>query len=138
MAGFPTGTVNGFGWKNITILSAGLQYQVSQKFPVRVGYTYSSNPIPDKLAFFSIPATAVIENAAQIGFGYKVNDAWNLDFVYHQGFRGEGSEGSILSPAAITPTNPLGAIPGTTVSYDMETSLVQVSVTYSFDKTTKQ
>jgi long-chain fatty acid transport protein len=137
MAGFPTGAVNGFGWQNITILSAGLQYQVTQNIPVRIGYTYSSNPIPDELTFFSIPATAVIENAAQIGFGYKVNDVWNLDVVYHQGFRGRGSEGSILSPAAITPTNPLGAIPGTSVSYDMETALIQFSVTYSFDKNSK-
>ncbi len=134
MAGYPTGAVNGFGWQNITILSAGLQYQLLEKMPIRFGYTYSSDPIPDELTFFSIPATAVINNAAQFGFGYNVNDKWNLDFVYHHGFRGTGSQGSLLSPAAITPNNPLGKIPGTSVSYDMETSMVQVSVTYTFAK----
>ncbi|PTM06352.1 MAG: hydrocarbon degradation protein, partial [Bacteroidetes bacterium] len=45
-AGFPTGAVNGFGWKNISILSAGLQYKGIDKLPLRFGYTYSSNPIP--------------------------------------------------------------------------------------------
>ena len=31
MAGFPTGSVNGFGWKNISILSAGLQLKLINK-----------------------------------------------------------------------------------------------------------
>ncbi len=133
-AGFPTGAVNGFGWKSMTILSVGLQYKVNEKLPVRIGYTYSSNPIDDELTFFSIPATAVIENAGQIGFGYKVNDKIEFNAVYHHGFREDGSKGQLLSPAAITPTNPLGKIPGSSISYDMETSMVQVSFNYTFGK----
>lgn len=130
--GFPTGAVNGFGWKNMSILSLGLQFQATEKLPIRVGYTYSSNPIDDELAFFSIPATAVIENAAQIGLGYTLSDKLELNAVYHYGFRGDGASGNLLNPQLITPNNPLGKVPGTSVSYDMETSMIQLNVVYKF------
>ena len=132
--GFPTGAVNGFGWKSMSILSLGLQFQATEKLPLRIGYTYSSNPIDDELAFFSIPATAVIENAAQFGLGYVINDKMKVDAVYHYGFRGDGASGTLLSPAAITPSNPLGKLPGTSVSYDMSTSMFQISFSYDFSK----
>ena len=102
--------------------------------PIRIGYTYSSNPIDDSLAFFSIPATAVINDAAQIGLGYKFSDNVEINGVYHHGFRGKGSSGSLLNPMAITPDNPLGALPGTNVSYDMETSMIQFTLNYTFNK----
>lgn len=133
-AGFPTGAVNGFGWQNMSILSMGLQYQITEKMPIRVGYTHNSSAIKDELAFFSAPATAAINDAAQLGLGYRFNDKWELNALYHQGFRGKGASGQLLSPAAITPTNPLGAIPGTSVSYDMETSLIQFTINYTFGK----
>ena len=131
-AGYPTGAVNGFGWRSMTILSLGLQFQATEKLPIRIGYTYSSNPIKDELAFFSIPATAVIENAAQIGLGYTISDKFELNAVYHYGFRGDGVSGNLLNPQLITQNNPLGKVPGTSVSYDMETSMVQLNVVYKF------
>lgn len=134
-AGFPTGAVNGFGWKSMSIVSVGLQYKGVDKLPIRIGYTYSTNPIDDELAFFSIPATAVIENAMQVGFSYIINDKIDLSAVYHYGFRGDGASGQMMSPLAITPDNPLGQLPGTSVSYDMSTSMIQVGINYSFGKT---
>lgn len=130
----PTGAVNGFGWKSMTILSLGLQYQATEKLPIRVGYTYSSNPIDDELAFFSIPATAVIENAAQIGLGYTINDKMEFNAVYHYGFRGDGASGQLLNPQLINPNNPLGKVPGSSVSYDMTTSMIQLNFVYKFGK----
>ncbi len=137
-AGFPTGAVNGFGWKSMSIISVGVQYKGVDKLPIRIGYTYSSNPIEDELAFFSIPATAVIENAMQIGFSYVINDKIDLSAVYHYGFRGDGVSGEMMSPLAITPDNPLGKLPGTSVSYDMSTSLIQFGINYSFGKTSSE
>ena len=130
----PTASVAGFGWESITIVSAGLQYKITDKFPVRVGYTYSSNPIQNELAFFSIPATAIIKDAAQLGLGYKFSDRIEVNAVYHQGFRGKGSSGQLLSPLAISPNNPTGALPGTNVSYKMETSMIMVGLSYTFNK----
>jgi len=52
--------------------------------------------------------------------------------VYHYGFRGDGASGNILNPQLITPANPLGKVPGSSVSYDMSTSMIQVSFNYIF------
>ncbi len=129
-----TASVAGFGWKNISILSAGLQYKGIDKLPLRFGYTYSSNPIPEEITFFNIPATAVIKNAYQFGLSYVVNDSWKLDAVYHYGDSNGATEGQILNPMAISPSNPNGAIPGSSVSYEMTTSMVQFGISYTFNK----
>jgi long-chain fatty acid transport protein len=129
-----TGSVAGFGWKNISILSAGLQYKGINKLPLRLGYTYSSNPISNDLAFFNIPATAIIKNAYQFGLSYVVNDSWKVDAVYHYGTSDGSTEGKVLSPQMVSPSNPLGAIPGSSVSYDMTTSMIQFGLSYTFNK----
>jgi long-chain fatty acid transport protein len=129
-----TASVAGFGWENINIISAGLQYKGIDKLPLRVGYTYSSNPITEELAFFSVPATAIIKNAFQFGFSYEASENLSLDAVYHYGTSGGSTEGLILSPLAISPNNPLGALPGTSVSYDMTTSMIMVGFSYTFNK----
>ncbi len=132
--GFPTGAVNGFGWENMDIISAGIQYKGIDKLPLRFGYTYSSNPINNELAFFSIPATAVIKNAFQFGFSYEASNNLSLDLVYHHGDSDGKTEGPLLNPLNITPTNPFGAVPGTSVSYEMTTSMIMVGVSYTFNK----
>ncbi len=130
-----TGSVKGFGWNNINILSAGIQYKGIKKLPLRVGYTYSSNPIDPQLAFFSSPATAVIKNAFQFGFSYPLTDNLMLNGVYHHGTSGkDDTSGPLLNPMMASPTNPYGAIPGTSISYSMKTDLIMVGVTYKFKK----
>ncbi len=150
--GFPTGAVNGFGWENISIISAGLQYKGIDKVPLRIGYTYSSNPISDELAFFSSPATAIIKNAFQFGFSYEASDNLRLDAVYHYGSSGDATKGQLLNPTPAidfnedgfpdgpwdATNNPLGAIPGSEVSYKMTTSMFMVGVSYTFSKKEKE
>lgn len=127
-----TGTVAGFGWDNISIVSAGIQYKGIDKLPLRIGYTYSSNPISKEVAFFNVPATAIIKDAFQFGLSYKMNESLSLDGVFHYGDSGGTTSGQMLSPMMVTQGNPLGAIPGSTVSYDMTTSMVMVGVSYKF------
>ncbi|WP_111707508.1 OmpP1/FadL family transporter [Lutibacter citreus] len=146
MAGFPTGAVNGFGWKNINILSVGLQYKGIEKMPLRVGYTYSSNPIDEELAFFSTPATAVIANAFQLGFGYEINENFTLNGVFHYGKSDGKTSGSLLNPTPAVDfngdgmpdgpwdatSNPLGVVPNSEVGYEMSTSMIMLGFSYTF------
>lgn len=129
----PTGSVAGFGWNNMNIISAGIQYKGVARLPIRIGYTYSSNPIDEELAFFSVSAPAIIENAVQIGLSYEPNSKFSIDAVYHHGFSGK-TTGQMLNPMAAGPTNPLGAIPGTTVSYTMSTDLAMIGFSYFFNR----
>ena len=129
-----TGSVQGFGWKNVNILSAGIQYKGIAKLPLRIGYTYSSNPISSELAFFSSPATAVVKNALQFGFGYHFNDNFTLNGVYHHGMSNGKTEGPLLNPMMASASNPYGAIPNSSVSYTMNTDLLMVGISYTFSK----
>jgi long-chain fatty acid transport protein len=127
-----TASVVGFGWDNISVISAGLQYKGINKFPLRAGYTYSSNPISSELAFFSTPATATIKNAFQLGFGYEFNKRLTLNTVYHHGSTGASTSGPLLNPMMITASNPYGAIPNSNVSYKMTTDMAMVGINYTF------
>jgi long-chain fatty acid transport protein len=128
----PVGSVAGFGWQNINILSAGIQYKGVNRLPIRLGYTYSSNPIENDFAFFSIPATAIIKNAFQVGLGYELNDKWTIDGVFHYGDSGNATSGPFLNPRFISDDNAFGAVHGTNVSYDMTTSMVMFGVQYQW------
>ncbi|WP_222983185.1 OmpP1/FadL family transporter [Flagellimonas meishanensis] len=119
-------SVAGFGWENINIISAGIQYKAIDKLPLRVGYTYSSNPINSEVAFFNIPATAIIKNAFQLGISYEASERLTLDALYHYGTSGDATSGPILNPQFIQSSPPFGAIPGSDVSYDMTTSMFSV------------
>ena len=127
-------SVAGFGWKNISVLSLGLQYKGIIKLPLRIGYTYSSNPINSDVAFFNIPATAIIKNAYQFGFSYEINNAWKIDAVYHYGDSTGKTSGKLLNPMFAQVYPPYGAIPGSQVSYDMRTSLIMAGIQYTFKR----
>jgi long-chain fatty acid transport protein len=129
-----TGSVQGFGWKDMSIVSFGLQFKGISKLPLRAGYTYSTNPIDSELAFFSTPATAVIKNAFQLGLGYEISDRLVVNGVYHYGTSSGDTRGQLLSPMAVAGNNPYGAIPGTSVSYNMTTSMVMVGINYTLKK----
>lgn len=127
-----TASVAGFGWNNISVISAGLQYKGIEKLPLRFGYTYSSNPISEAVAFFNIPATAIIKNAYQFGFSYDLSEKIGLDFVYHHGTSSGDTSGPVNNPMMISQSNPYGAIPGSSVSYNMTTDMLMFGFTYDF------
>ena len=129
--GFPTGAVNGFGWENISIVSAGLQLKAINRLPLRFGYTYSTNPINEELTFFSVPATAIIAHAFQFGFSYEFSDNFVFDAVYHYGTSDGKTSGPMLNPMLITPSDPLGKVPQSEVAYDMTTSMIMVGLNFN-------
>jgi long-chain fatty acid transport protein len=128
------GSVKGFGWKNISIISAGVQYKGINRLPLRIGYTYSSNPIDNKLASFNVPAAAIIKHAVQFGFTYEASSKLDLRAVYHYGTSSGKTSGEIFSPLLVQDIPPYGAVPGSNVSYDMTTSMLMVGLSYKFAK----
>jgi len=131
--GFPTGAVAGFGWKDVNVVAAGLQLKMMEKLPIRLGYTYSSNPITEDNVFFSSAAPAVIKHAVQAGFSYKITDNLGIHLAYHRGF-GEDVTGQLMNPMMITQENPLGKVPGSEITSSMHTDVVLLGVSYGFGK----
>jgi len=130
--GYPTGAVAGFGWENMNIVSAGVQLKALPFLPVRVGYTYNSNPIDPDLVMFSIPATAVIKHAIQVGLGVNIGEKVVINAAYHHGMSAGKTSGPLLHPMLISENNPYGAVPKTEVSYDMTTDLIILGAAFSF------
>lgn len=127
-----TGSVKGFGWENISVISAGLQYKGIDRLPLRVGYTFSSNPINEDVTFFNAPATAIIKNAYQFGFSFAATESLQVDLMYHYGTSNDTTSGMLLNPNFVSQSNPLGAIQGSEISYSMTTSLIMGGLRYQF------
>lgn len=125
-----TGAVKGFGWKDMQVLSLGAQYKGIKKLPLRVGYTYNTNPIKPELAFFSNSATAVIQNACQFGFGYEFSEKLTLNAVYHNAKSDGSTEGPIYNPMLAGQNDSLGTVPNSKVSYKMDTSMLMLGISY--------
>jgi len=128
-----TAAIAGFGWKSISVVSAGFQYKGIEKLPLRLGYTYSQNPVQTETAFFSTSAPAIIQHAFQVGLGYAFSDGLTLNLGYHYGLSSEVS-GELLSPFLITGSNPYGAVPSSDVTHKMTTSMLLIGVDFTFGK----
>ena len=104
------GSVKGFGWDDIAVVAAGVQFKANDVVTLRGGYNYSQNPIPDGQSMFNIPAPAVIEHHATFGLGLQVTKELQLNLGYYRAF-----ENSITGPIV----RPNGALPGTSVTNSM-------------------
>ncbi len=129
-----TASVAGFGWEGISVISTGLQFTGIEKVSIRVGYTYSGNPISEDLVFISTPAPAIIKNAFQFGIGFEANEKLDLNVMYHHGSSAGFTSGPILNPGLITANNPFGKLPGSKVSYKLTTDLVMLGVNFKLIK----
>lgn len=128
----PTASVLGFGWDNMTIVSFGFQFKGIEKLPLRLGYTYNTNPISEEVAFYNVPATAIITSAIQLGLTYKVSDQFAVDAMYHHGMSSGETKGQLLNPGLVQNYPPYGAVPGSEVSYKMTTDLIMLGLSYKF------
>ena len=58
----------GFGWRDMSVYKLGIQWQSSENWTWRAGYSMGNQPIPDSEVLFNILAPGVIEQHATIGF----------------------------------------------------------------------
>ena len=62
----------GFGWKDISIWSFGLQYELSDKWTFRGGFSHGEEPWDNANTLFNILAPATIKNHASLGVTYSL------------------------------------------------------------------
>jgi long-chain fatty acid transport protein len=109
------GSVRGFGWEDIAVVAAGLQFKPSDRLTLRGGYNYSGNPIPDEQSMFNIPAPAVVQHHLTGGIGFAIANGVELNISAYKALE-NSIEGAMYRPTAV---------PGTTVKSAMsETSLL--------------
>jgi long-chain fatty acid transport protein len=77
----------GFGWQDINVYSVGLQYQVSEKWTLRTGYSDGDEPWKNVNTLFNVLAPATIEKHASVGATYRLDRKNSINFAYTHAFK---------------------------------------------------
>lgn len=109
----------GFGWDDMTIFKFGVQWQSSEDWIWRGGFSYGEQPIPDSEVLFNILAPGVIEYHATLGVTKKMGNNHELDFTIMRGF-----------PKEVEGTNPLD--PQQTIKLKMDQWEFSAGYSYKF------
>lgn len=117
------GAVNGLGWNNIYAMSSGVQYKVTEATALRMGYSFSTNPISNDATFFNVASPLVIQHGIYVGTSYNFTKNFKVSLTYAHFF-----ENSISGPIFSGPI----AVPGTNVTSSASADSVIVGATFLF------
>jgi long-chain fatty acid transport protein len=76
----------GFGWHDMTVYKAGVQWKSSDAWTWRAGYSYGKQPIRNEDVMFNILAPGVIEQHATAGFTRAISKTQDLSFSLMHAF----------------------------------------------------
>jgi long-chain fatty acid transport protein len=113
----PQGAVNGIGWDSIFVLTAGVQYEVSERLTARIGYSFNTNPEANDVAIFNVGAPTIIQHTLYAGGSWKFSENLVGSVSYAHAF-----ENSIEGPYVL----PQGVIPGTSVKSTVSADAITV------------
>jgi len=108
------GSVKGFGWEDITVVAAGVQFKASERITLRGGYNYSGNPIPDEQSMFNIPAPAVVQHHITGGLGFAITKGVELNIAAYKALE-NSIEGAMYRPTAVPNTSVKSAMSETSL-----------------------
>ncbi len=76
----------GFGWQDMTTYKFGIEWHGIPELPLRAGYSYGKQPIPDSEMMFNILAPGVIEQHLSFGFSRQMCGNKELSFAVTHAF----------------------------------------------------
>jgi len=94
----------GFGWNNMGVIKAGVEYKPTEKWVLRAGYSWGDQPIDSADVTFNILAPGVIEQHVTLGFTYEINKESEVTMAGMYAF-----DNDVTGPA----TNPYFPVGGT-------------------------
>lgn len=118
------GALTGLGWQNVFAYALGVQYQWTDAFSTRVGYTFSMNPIGPAMTSFNVGSPTIIMNTLALGASYNVTKAFKISLTYAHDFQNAIS-GPLVEPF-------LGKIPGSNVRTASTVDTVYIGATVAF------
>ena len=82
------GTDNGpgFGWSDITVEKAGIDYKVRPTLTVRGGYNHSGLPVSSSQTLFNMLAPAVVQNHLTAGATFALRNGKEINIAYQHAF----------------------------------------------------
>ena len=67
-------------------IKTGIAYDATDKLTLRVGFNYSTQPIPENQTYFNILAPAVVQYHVTAGATWRFNHDWELSAFYAHAF----------------------------------------------------
>jgi long-chain fatty acid transport protein len=89
----------GFGWKDMTIVKLGYQWDTSGGWTWRAGISQGKQPIPSSEVMFNILAPAVMEKHLTFGFTKQVDTKSEINFAFLYAPEAKQSGANPLDPA---------------------------------------
>ncbi len=117
-----TGAVQGFGWESIFVYTAGMQYELTDRIPVRFGYSYNPSPIKQVDSFFNVSAPAIIEHHLSTGASVMVSPKVQFNGAFQYGVK-NSAEGQWISPQ--------GSMAGTEVKNELSTAIFIIGLSFN-------
>jgi len=76
----------GFGWHDINVEKAGLDYKISPSLTLRGGYNHSGLPFNNSQTFFNLLAPAVVQNHLTAGATFSLRNGKEINIAYQHAF----------------------------------------------------
>jgi len=117
-----SGSGPGFGWRDVDVVSLGVEWKYSDMLTLRAGYAHNTQPITPNNVTFNIMAPGVVTDHIAGGLSYNItrNAALDLTVVY-------SPRAGVTGPE-ITPQGPTGRM----VNISMSQLQVTLGYTYHF------
>jgi long-chain fatty acid transport protein len=78
-----------FGWDNVWVYATGLQYDVTPKLAVRVGYNHSTSPLKNDDVDNNVALPAIVKDRVAGGFTYRLGRHWEYTLAFMKAFKQE-------------------------------------------------
>ncbi len=92
-----TGALRGLGWQNVFALGTGAQYQWTESFSTRIGYTFNLNPVGPALTTYNVGSPTITQHSVALGASYNVTKAFKVSLTYAHDFQNSIS-GPLVEP----------------------------------------
>jgi long-chain fatty acid transport protein len=76
----------GFGWRDVTVIKTGIAYEPIEQLTLRVGYNYSTQPVPENQTYFNVLAPGVVQHHVTAGATWRFNQHWEATLFYAHAF----------------------------------------------------
>jgi len=119
----PDGSVAGLGWQSVVGVSNGLQYSLTDRLDLRVGYTFVDNPIESSQEQFNVGTALIMEHILSVGASYRFRQCVVANVAYTHGFQ------SSLSGPYVTPAGPIA---GTNITSTTSVDWITAGFTVQF------
>jgi long-chain fatty acid transport protein len=111
----------GLGWRDQHIVKLACNARLREDMMLRAGVSYGRSPIDESVAFANALSVLTTEWHATIGFGWQVDQTWEVQIAYLHGFANEVTDNG---------DNVGGLAAGTTIDLEVDSLIVGVGWRY--------